>query len=321
MRDDAVAPVIAAMLVLAVMVTIFSVWNAVAIPSMKAESEISHLHEVEHAFMQFSADISNAVSMKQEITFSETVPLGGGGVIFNSLTSSGTIRVDAEQLPLYNLIIFDNSIEYSQESRLVKFSYRPVGNYWQDQGYVWHYGYVNVTKGFSQGSVDNAGMATPLSFASMNEVNRAAPVKKFSGSFIDVTARPWFNSTMNCSAITISAVTFNPSPYEQFTSGNGIGTFAVSASLNETIFGIPDQAAPDLLTIRVNKSTPEPFAVDLYNKVNQSFRQLNQTYPNNIWHYADNSSPLYRETGIGHIDGRLPFVITRKIMQVNVSAY
>ena len=141
MRDDAVAPVIAAMLVLAIIVTVFSVWNAVALPSMKEEAEINHLHEVEYSFMQFSADLSNTASMKRETTFSETIPLGGGDVIFNSLTSSGTLRVDAEPYPIVDLTIVNDSVEYLQENRLVKFSYKSEGNYWQDQGYSWHYGY------------------------------------------------------------------------------------------------------------------------------------------------------------------------------------
>jgi hypothetical protein len=321
MKDEAVAPVIAAMLVLAIVVTVFTIWSTIALPSMKAESEISHLHEVEHSFTQFSSDISNAASMKQEVTFSEAVPLGGGGVIFNSLTSSGTLRVDAEPVPVFDLVIIDNSIEYSQESRLVKFSYRPQSNYWQNQGYVWHYGFVNVTKGYNQNAVDNAGMAMPLSYASMNYVNKAASVKKFAGSFIDLDSHPWYNSTRNCSAITLSALTFNPSPDEHFASGNGLGTFAVSTSVNETTFGIPDETAPDLLIIRVNKSQPDPFALDLYNKCNQTLYQINQSYPYNVWYYADNSSPLYREVGIGPINGRLPFMVTQKTVQVNVSAY
>ena len=321
MRDDAVAPVIAAMLVLAIIVTVFSVWNAIALPSMKAEAEINHLHEVEHSFMQFSADLSNSASMKKETTFSETIPLGGGDVIFNSLTSSGTLSVDAEPFPLVDITIDNDSVEDLQESRLVKFSYRSEDNYWQDQGYVWHYGYVNVTKGHSIVGVDNAEMATPLSYAGMNAVNKAASINNFAGSLIDLDAHPWFNSTNNCSEITISAVTFSPEPDEQFSSGNGIGTFSASTSINETVFGITDQTAPDMLTIRVNKSLADPFSVNLYNKCNQTLYNLNQSYPYNIWYYADNSSPLYREVGIGHIDGGLPFTITRKTLQVNISAY
>jgi len=320
MNDNAVAPVIAAMLVLAVLVTVFSVWNAVTLPSMKAESEISHLHEVEHAFMRFSADISNVVSMKQEVSFSEAVPLGGGGVIFNSLTSSGTLRVDAEPLLLFDLIIVNDSVEYPQESRLVKFSYRPVGNYWQDQGYVWHYGYVNVTKGFSQGSVDNAGMATPLSFASMNDVNRAVPLKKFAGSFIDLTARPWFNSSANCSHITVSSVTFHPEPGASYVSSNGIGTFALAATVNETGFGVPEKTSPDALVIRVNRSVPDPFPLGLYTKCNQSFANLAATYPHNIVH-TFRTTAAYNETAIAPVAGGLPFDITWRHIAVNVSVY
>jgi len=51
--DEAVAPVIAAMLVLAVLY-FFAVWNATAIPSMKAQSEVTHLQEVESGILRFS---------------------------------------------------------------------------------------------------------------------------------------------------------------------------------------------------------------------------------------------------------------------------
>jgi hypothetical protein len=321
MNDDAVAPVIAAMLVLAIIVTVFSVWTAVALPSMKAESEMNHLREVEHSFMQFSADLSNTASLKQDVAFSQTVSLGGGGVIFNSLSSSGTIRVDEETRPVFDLFVVNGSAVNTLKGRLVKFSYRPEGNYWQDQGYIWHYGFVNVTKGRSYNNVDNAMTATPLSYASMSRVNRAAPVKKFAGTLIDLEARPWSNSSYNCSEIIVSAVTFSPEPGAQFASGNGISMFGAAASVNESVFGIRGETAPDRLVIRVNKSQPEAFSLDLYNKCNQSMYRFNQSYPFNVWYHADNSSPLYREVSVGPVPGSLPFSITQKSVQVNVSAY
>ena len=74
MRDDAIAPVIAAMLILAALVTFFSIWNAVYVPSMKESSEVGHLENVESAFQHFSSDIDYAASSYQNnLIFSEPV--------------------------------------------------------------------------------------------------------------------------------------------------------------------------------------------------------------------------------------------------------
>ena len=66
MRDDALAPVIAVMLILAAIVTFLSIWNAVYVPAMKQSGEVGHLQNVESAFQHFSADIDYAVSSHQD---------------------------------------------------------------------------------------------------------------------------------------------------------------------------------------------------------------------------------------------------------------
>ena len=74
MKDDALAPVIAVMLILAAIVTFLSIYNAIYIPSMKESSEVEHLQNVESAFQHFSSDIDYAASSHQNhLTFSEPV--------------------------------------------------------------------------------------------------------------------------------------------------------------------------------------------------------------------------------------------------------
>ena len=135
MNDDAVAPVIAVMLILAVLATFFAIWQTVALPSMKAESEIGHLHSVEQSFVRFSTDLANAASLRQEISLSEPISLGGGDTTFDSLRSSGTIGVYQEPQWVFRVNTSDGTNERMSEGRMVNFSYRPEGNFWQEQGY------------------------------------------------------------------------------------------------------------------------------------------------------------------------------------------
>ena len=72
------APVVAAMLILAIGVTFFAAWNAYYVPSMKAQSEITHLKDAETGFLRFSSDIETAASLKRNMQLSEPIPLEGG---------------------------------------------------------------------------------------------------------------------------------------------------------------------------------------------------------------------------------------------------
>ncbi len=149
MKDDAVAPVIAVMLILAAIVTFLSVWNAVYVPSMKQSAEVGHLQNVESAFLHFSSDIERAASTRQDdLTLSEPVQLGGGDFFFNTLRSSGSLSVQNEQKPIYYLTLYDGTgtVVGELDGTLVNISYEPQGNFWQEQGYRWQYGYLNVTK-------------------------------------------------------------------------------------------------------------------------------------------------------------------------------
>jgi hypothetical protein len=320
MNDDAVAPVVAAMLVLAVLVTFFSIWNAVYLPSLKEQSEMTQLRDVEEAFSRFSSDIQTVTSLKQDMILSKPLPLGGGSVMFNPLSSAGTIRVNEEPKQLYTIGITDNGIEYEVTGRLVNFSYHPVNDFWIDQGYVWHYGYVNVTRGSSPQDADGAALSTPLLYPAMDDVKQSGTIRKFAGSLIETDASPWYNSSTNCSHITVSSVTFQSESGATYMNSNGIGTLALAASVNETGYGVPETRSPNALVVRVSRTVPEPFSLALYSQCDKKFSDLAARYPGNIIH-ATQITALYNETAILPVPGSLPLDITHRIVAVNVSAY
>ena len=146
MKEDAVAPVVAAMLILAVVVTFFAAWNAYYVPSMKAQSEITHIKDVETGVLRFSSDIETAVSLKKNLKFSEQIPLGGGDFSFDSVKSGGELKVRNASPAGYLRMNWTNGTESNPDNyfSLVRFSYTPVNNFWQDQGYDWRYGNVYV---------------------------------------------------------------------------------------------------------------------------------------------------------------------------------
>ena len=319
MKDDAVAPVVAAMLILAVIVTVFSVWNAVYLPSLKQQSEMMQDDEIEAAFTTFSADLANAVSLKRDLTFFSTLPLGGGGVIFSPTTSSGTLHIQEEPKQMYTVTITDSAGDHQIAGRLVNFSYSPVNDFWLDQGYSWHYGYVNVTRGDSPDGADRAALSTPLQYATMHDVRNSTTIRAFAKSIITFESRPWYNSSLNCSHITVSPVTFHREPQASYVSSNGIGTLALIAEVNETRYGVTETTSPDRLAIRVSRSVPEPFSSGLYEECNESFADLAATYPHNIMH-TFTTTALYNETAIQPVPGGLPFDVTLHHVTMNVSA-
>ena len=132
MKDDAIAPVVAVMLILAAIVTFFSIWNAIYVPSMKESAEVDHLHNVEESFQKFSSDIDYAASSHQNnLVFSEPVQLGGGDVLVNLLKSSGTLDVVQDrnqtrgsQSTLYKIAFFYGTTPLEENGTLINFSGR-----------------------------------------------------------------------------------------------------------------------------------------------------------------------------------------------------
>ncbi|OPX72340.1 MAG: hypothetical protein A4E38_00647 [Methanoregulaceae archaeon PtaB.Bin108] len=145
------------MLILAVVVTLFSLWNSVYLPGLKQQAEVEHLSQVEEGFLRIDADIKNMISLQSGGTMIENIPLGGGDFFLHSTRSGGSIRIARDSIPL--LIVRNSSI--TLESHLARFNYSPLSNFWIDQGYTWQEGYVNVTKG---------GRSSPLRYDTMDTV-------------------------------------------------------------------------------------------------------------------------------------------------------
>lgn len=202
MNDKAVAPVIAAMLILAVVVTFFAAWNAYFVPSMKAQSEIGHLKEVETGMLRFSSDIESAATLQKSLQISETIPLGGGDCMFDPVKSGGMIRVQSEPESYLLVSVTNATVSSDKKVRLVNYSYQPVNNFWQDQGYVWSHGNVNVTKGT---------LATPLQYYQMKNVTY--PVVD---SLFDLNP-----DSVYCNVITVNIVNMSPAEGHAAASGNG----------------------------------------------------------------------------------------------------
>lgn len=220
-QDDAVAPVIAAMLVLAVIVTFFAVWNATAIPSMKAQAEVSHLHEAEEGMLRFSSDISAAASSPSGMILSEQVPLGGGDILYSATKSGGVLEVQEDAHPYMRILLYNvSSSVLPVDDRtfvLSNISYQPTGNFWQDQGYVWSHGYVNVTRGQKE---------VPLEYYTMQDVQY-----NLAGALFNSGVGAYGNDPGTCSVVIIKGVNLVPAQTASSLSGNGIGALTLNSSI------------------------------------------------------------------------------------------
>lgn len=232
MNEDAIAPVIAVMLLLAIAVTFFSVFTTTYLPALKQQAEVEHLQQVESGFLKFSSDIDHAMFMKSEGILSEQIPLGGGDILVNSLKSSGTIRIQEEQYP-YLIIKNESGEEYPLY--IVNYSYSPIGNFWVDQGYTWQYGYVNITKGTR---------STPLQDYTMDESD--SKMRKFIRALISIPPSDGKNLIFN--TVSYSECKKN------FSSGNGIAQISLNAT--------------KLNSIHYNKSTGFSFSINRKSPLN-----------------------------------------------------
>jgi hypothetical protein len=154
MKEEAVSPVVAFMLLLMVVVSFISLLNAYYIPSLKQQAEIEHLHQVEQSFLKISSDILQILNFRQNMSMSESVQLGGGDVYFSPLKSSGYLEVNTtlQTEPLVTMSVtsvYNKTINWSvyTEINRTRIIYRPVGNFWINQGYEWEDGIIYVTKG------------------------------------------------------------------------------------------------------------------------------------------------------------------------------
>ena len=254
MNDDALSPVVAMMLVLTVVVSLFSLWNTIYLPGLKQQSEVQHLKQVEEGMVRIDSAIRDAIFYKHNGSLSIPVPLGGGDIMFNNLRSGGELKTEISENEAVIKLTINESSTY--EVYLSNVTYTPVSNFWIAQGYTWQDGVVNVTKG---------NVTTPL----LLERRMPEEQAKFAKDLITVTNRDGF---------TIAYVNMTPST-RNVISGNGIAQFGITviSSVPVLLYNVTN------VTLEFSGSLP----TSLYNTTNSSLAA------NNNLTYKSTNYPQY----------------------------
>ena len=139
-KDDAVSPVIALMLILAILATCMAVYTTTYVPGLKQQDEITHSGEVKLAFERFASDIDNVIAQGKPAVYTEVLELGGGDVPLSPTKSSGTVEI--------NTTVIGNYTIGSETKNLygIEISYLPSFTAWEKQGYLYKNGVVWITK-------------------------------------------------------------------------------------------------------------------------------------------------------------------------------
>ena len=225
--DDAVSPVVAFMLLLMIVVSFISVLNAYYIPSLKQQSEIEHLHNVEQSFLKISSDILQVLTFRQNMTMTESIQLGGGDVYFSPVKSSGYLEVNTS---LQNNTLYSINIEVKNETGGIiyhqyseinrsKIIFRPIGNFWINQSYEWEDGIINITKGFRK---------TYLQYLDKDN-DKDNDIEKARSNYYNMSL-PWIQLSEyqnNLTNIVVDIVNIENPLHKRSYSGNGFGSLIV----------------------------------------------------------------------------------------------
>ena len=139
-KDDAVSPVIALMLILAILATCLAVYTTTYVPGLKQQDEITHSGDVKLTFERFASDIDNLVAQGKPAVYTEVLELGGGDVPLSPTKSSGTIEIEETILGTYTA--------GSDMGNLtgIRVTYLPSFTAWEKQGYRYENGTVWILK-------------------------------------------------------------------------------------------------------------------------------------------------------------------------------
>ncbi|WP_048152277.1 hypothetical protein [Methanolacinia paynteri] len=304
--EEAVAPVIALMLILAVVATFISLYSTEYLPGLKEQSEIAQVSEIKEAFMDFSNDIGHIVSEKKGASYGHTIPLGAGDVIMSPEKSSGTLSVsDAGTIfDIYN----NSSGDPVASAAMVKAEFKPSYTFWEGQGYSWQYGYINVTKD---------DIEVPLEYYEMADViddfENSGGLSIFAKSFVDFD--PEDDGDSNLTSLEIDLVTLIPGE-NNFVSGNSMTTLKI-----ETVDPSENTVSYDnvtTLSFRFENITGEglipEFSTCIFEKINSSMADL--AYDNIDSVETDSSS----DGGTITLIASSPFSVVIKKTEIVVSA-
>ena len=141
-KDDAVSPVIALMLILAILATCLAVYTTTYVPGLKQQDEITHSGEVKLAFERFASDIDNVIALGKPAVYTEVLELGGGDVPLSPTKSSGTVEINTTVIGNYTVSGGGTEIPLNG----IGIYYLPSFTAWEKQGYLYKNGVVWITK-------------------------------------------------------------------------------------------------------------------------------------------------------------------------------
>jgi hypothetical protein len=205
--------------------------------------------------------------MPANMKLSERIPLGGGDILYSSTKSGGTLTVQREE-PYMEITVKNSSFTKNPVFYLSNISYNPVGNFWQDQGYTWSHGYVNVTKG---------DLSVPLDYPTLQDVT----YDEFTSTLFDIEVESYDETHRNCSILRIKSVNIRPLEFGSSLSGNGVGVLALNSTVKKS--GVPYY---NISEIQINTSVSAihdtNFEDAMYNAVNTSLNNSNLLACSNI---------------------------------------
>jgi len=223
----------------------------------------------------------------------------------------------------------------------VNFSYESVSNFWQDQGYQWQYGYINVTK---YGDM----LKTPLSYDTMDNVTNATEsgslatfAKSFAGVYYTAnqsggqvicgnatsTTDGLGNTTITapnctyqpplqgyCSSLDLVAVNITASPDHSFISSNGFGTLKLTSNVTSTPFDDP------VTTVSFG-SDQEPFGNVTVEGLNESFTKAYAACGKNIQYNATASNPTLHQYQYDILQSETPVNVNLTVVEIRIGVY
>lgn len=267
-KSDAVASVVALMLILAVVATFISLYSTSYIPGLKEQSEIKQINEVKESFMKFSGDIEHIATEKTPASYSYMIPMGGGDILLSPEKSSGTLNV----IGCGNMVeVRTNPLDGANPdavSGMVKIAFEPSYTFWEKQGYNWQYGYINVTKNERE---------VPLTNFTMNDILGSPAFSTFAERFVTFESEE--NSTSeNITSLTLHVVHIVPGE-NSFVSGNSATTLSIIGSLKEAN---PQYTGYLNLSFVNNTDMPvmSEFSGHIFDYTNESLNKLYREHSN-----------------------------------------
>jgi hypothetical protein len=194
--------------------------------------------------------------MKKNMKLSEPIPLGGGEFAFDPVKSGGELKIMNASSGGYLRMNWTSESEPGNPDHyfsLINFSYSPVNNFWQNQGYTWINGTVYVKN-------TERNLSTPLQFTSEENVTYG-----LARSLVDLEYASNFTSPGNCSSLTVRVVTMVPDSHHFRVSGNGNAMLALES--NRTPEPIVKAKATSL-NFTISRRYPEQFNATLWNYMN-----------------------------------------------------